>query len=63
MFCKIPLSVKRILLDCPAFNVCRKLFNEVNSLKELFSIILPEKGLEFLSYHAGFYCICYTCIF
>ncbi len=45
MFCKIPLSVKHILLDCPAFNVCRKLFYEV-----LLSIILPEKVLEFLSY-------------
>ncbi len=49
MFCKVPLSVKHILLDCPAFNVCRKLFYEVNSLKE-FSIILPEKVLELLSY-------------
>ncbi len=48
MFSKIPLSVKHSLLDCPAFNVCRKLFYEVNSLKE-FSIILPEKVLEFLS--------------
>ncbi len=37
-FCKISLSVKHILLDCPAFNVCRKLFYEVNSLKE-FNII------------------------
>ncbi len=27
----------------------RKLFSEVNSLKELFSKILPEKVLEFLS--------------
>ncbi len=50
MFCKIPLSVKHILLDCPTFNVCRKLFYEVNSLKDLFSINLPEKVLEFLSY-------------
>ncbi len=49
MFCKIPLSVKHVLLDCPAFNACRKLFYEVNSLKE-FSIILPENDLEFLSY-------------
>ncbi len=48
MFCKIPLSLKHILLDCPAFNVCRKLSYEVNSLKE-FSIILPENVLEF--YH------------
>ncbi len=36
------LSVKHILLDCPAFNVCRKLFYELNSLKELFSIILTD---------------------
>ncbi len=50
MFCKTPLSVKHILLDCPAFNACRKLFYDVNSLKELFGIILPEKVLEFLSY-------------
>ncbi len=35
--------------DCPAFNVCRKLFYEVNSPK-VFSIILPEKVLEFVSY-------------
>ncbi len=35
--------------DCPTFNVCRKLFYEVNSPKE-FSIILPEKVLEFLAY-------------
>ncbi len=48
MFCKVPLSVKHILLDCPAFNVYRKLFYEGNSLKELFSIILPEKVLIFI---------------
>ncbi len=29
----LSLSVKHILLDCPAFNVCRKLFYDVNSLK------------------------------
>ncbi len=38
-------SVKHVLLDCPAFNTCRKLFYEVNSLKELISM----KILEFLS--------------
>ncbi len=45
MFYKVPLSVKHILLNCPTFNVCRKLFYEVNSLKELFRIIMPEKFL------------------
>ncbi len=43
MFYKVPLSVKHILLNCPTFNVCRKLFYEVNSPKELFRIIMPEK--------------------
>lgn len=42
-------SVKLILLDCHAFDVCTELFYEVYSLKE-FSIILPEKVLQFLSY-------------
>ncbi len=41
--------VRNIVLDCADFNVRRKLFKEVNSLKE-FSIILPENVLEFVSY-------------
>ncbi len=37
------------MLDCHAFNLCRKLFYDVNS-QVLFCIILPEKVLEFASH-------------
>ncbi len=43
------IKIQHILFDCPAFNECRKLFYELNSLKELFSVILLEKVFEFLS--------------
>ena len=49
MFCKIPLSVKHILLDCPGLITSRMLFYKVTSLKDIFNEIMPEKVLEFLS--------------
>lgn len=42
LFCKNPLSMKHILLECPNLNASRKLFYEVCSLRD-FSKILPEK--------------------
>jgi len=47
MFCKIPLSVKHFLLDCPGLNASRMLFNEVTCLKDIFHEIMPEKVLDF----------------
>ncbi len=46
--CKIH-KIQHILFDCPAFNKCRKLFYELNSLKELLSVIFLDLFLEFLS--------------
>lgn len=47
MFCKISISVKHILLDCPGLNTSRMLFYEVTSLKDIFNEIMPEKVLDF----------------
>ena len=47
MFCKIPLSVKHILLDCPGLNTSRMLFYQVTSLKDIFNDIMSEKVLDF----------------
>jgi len=50
MFCKIPLSVKHFLLDCPGLNASRVLYDEVTCLKDIFNEIMPEKVLDFF-YH------------
>jgi len=50
MFCKIPLSVKHFLVDCPGLNASRRLFYEVTSLKDTINEIMPEKVLDFF-YH------------
>ena len=60
MFCRIPLTVKHILLDCPGLNTSRMLFYEVISVKDIFNEIIPKKVLDFfLSYVnlKNIYCI------
>jgi len=74
MFCKISLSVKHFLLDCPGLNASRRLLYEVTSLKDLFNEIMPEKVLDFLSYvnlkkyilydmTSCLYLFCFCCIY
>uniref|UniRef100_A0A0E9X648 RNase H type-1 domain-containing protein n=1 Tax=Anguilla anguilla TaxID=7936 RepID=A0A0E9X648_ANGAN len=47
--CSIPLTVKHILLNCPAFNATRQQFYSESSMKDVFNNVSPEIILDLLS--------------
>ena len=46
--CKVPLTVKRILINCDRFRQIRPKHNQTNNLKNLFKNSKPEEILSFL---------------
>ena len=48
LICKMPCTIKHVLIECGSFALIRKRFFKVNSLSDLFQNVIMDDFLSFL---------------